>query len=137
MSIERWDPWSELEQVRLRAADLWSRALEKMQGREGQGLAFFPDADLVESDQHYRIYLLIPGMVEDDIEILVDRRELIVRGERMCPHDAQAAKGAQIECRYGFFERRFHLATTIHRIHAQYESGMLTITVSKGGQDGG
>ena len=137
MNIEPWDPITEIERVRAQAAELWAAVLEKMRGRDGQGIAFFPDADLVESEHHYRIFLLVPGMVEDDIDILVDQHELVVRGERLCPHDPRAASQTRLECRYGFFERRFPLETAVHGLHAQYESGILTITLNKGGQDVG
>lgn len=131
MNIEPWDAWKEIERVRSQADQLWNRLFEKLD----RPFSFVPEADVVETPTEIRLYLSLPGMVEDDVDIMASDKELVVRGERYEPHDCEAAQNSSIECRYGFFERRFQLEYTITSLRAQYDAGILTIVVPKGGGD--
>ena len=71
------------------------------------------------------------GLVEDDLDLLLQDNELTVRGERFQPYDPDAAQQSSIECRYGFFERRFRFDSTVDTVRATYDAGILTIIVNK------
>jgi len=70
----------------------------------------------------------LPGMAMEDIELLVDRRELVVRGERAF----QTREGRiyqQVEMDYGPFERRVRLMVDVDPevTTAIYEAGILEV----------
>jgi HSP20 family protein len=133
MKLIPWDPGEEFDRVRQRTDRLWDEFLQKItEGLERQ-VDFLPTADLVESASDYRLFVAVPGFVEEDIEIGIDDRSLVVRGERLPPYDPARATSQVCEWRYGFFERRFDLPTPIdvESLRARYDAGVLTITVGK------
>jgi HSP20 family protein len=130
-----WDPWKELARIRAETDRLWEAFLTKLTRNESDEMriAFLPDVDFVETASDYRLYLSVPGLVEEDIDIGVSERTLTVRGERQPPYDPEHARRCVREWRYGYFERRFELPKPISptAIHATYESGVLVIVVAK------
>jgi HSP20 family protein len=135
MNLIPWDPWEELDRVRERTERLWDEFLGKIADGMETRLAFVPSADVVESPAEYRLFVAVPGFVEEDIEITVVDRALVVRGESLPPYDAESATRRVGEMRYGFFERRFELVEPIdaETLRAHYDAGVLTIVVSKAG----
>lgn len=96
-------------------------------------IAFFPAFDIVESEDECRLYLSLPGMEEEDIDIAVEGTQLIVRGEREAPFDRSGVTVRLGEWRYGFFERRVELPEkfTTESLQATYYAGVLTIRLSR------
>ena len=79
----------------------------------------------------------LPGVVMSDIELLVDRRELVVRGER----SFQTKEGRvyqQVEMDYGPFERRVRLMVDVDPevTTATYEAGILEVRLTLTPQGG-
>ena len=136
MEIEPWDPWDAIEKVRRRSNRIWTELFDQLRGHLQKDLGFLPEADLIETANDYRLYVFVPGVIEEDIDISLRSRELTVRGERFCPHDEDTAADSTIECRYGFFERRFQFSQQVGSFNAKYEDGVLTIIVRKGGANG-
>ena len=73
----------------------------------------------------------IPGMERDDIELLVDSRQVMVRGERRFPRAADRSY-QQVELDYGSFERRLRLALDIDpdNATATYDNGILEVRLA-------
>jgi HSP20 family protein len=70
----------------------------------------------------------LPGLALEDIELLVDRRELVVRGER--PFDSGEGRVyQQVEMDYGPFERRVRLTVDVdaEATSATYHAGILEV----------
>lgn len=132
MDLEPWDPWREFERVRAEADDLFARFFAKVKAEHGP-ITFFPDADLIETGEDLRVYLSLPGMVEEDIEIAIEEGTLVVRGQREAPYDESRARARMSEWRYGYFERRLELPADVdpERLSATYRWGVLTIVVPK------
>lgn len=134
MNLEPWDPWGELDRARAEADRLVASVLEKLRkALPGEEIAFAPAMDVVETAQEYRIYLQVPGVVEEDIDLAVENSWLVVRGERESPFDFERARRLCSEWRYGYFERRFRLPGEVERdrIVAALDSGVLTIRAPK------
>lgn len=133
MSIVQWDPWKEFDELRTQTEKLWNTFLGKLSdaSEATQSVGFLPDVDMVETAQDIRIYLSIPGAVEDDLEIEATPTSLTVRGERHPPYDLN--RDHVREWRYGFFERQLSLAKTIdvEQVTAHYDAGVLTIVMPK------
>lgn len=135
MNLNRWDPWQELERLRTETDRLWDAFLEKLTRAhaEAERIAFLPDVDFVETTREYRLYLSVPGLVEEDIDLAISERSLTVRGERQPPYDPAHSRRRLGEWRYGYFERRFQFANPIQTdaVRANYDAGVLTIVMPK------
>ncbi len=135
MNIIPWNPWREWDQLRRQTDQLWDRFLAKLNAAESaeQPIAFLPDTDIVETANEYRLYLSVPGLLEEDIDILVEAQTITVRGERHPPYDTEHARRRAGEWRYGLFHRQFQFAEPIGRqqVQAFCEAGVLTILVPK------
>ena len=132
MSIVRWDPWKEMEQLRAQTDRLWDAFLAKLTVKESAAqIGFLPDVDVVETAYDFRVFIAVPGLVEDDIEIEPTDTSLIVRGEREPPYDS--SRQHVREWRYGFFERKLTFGAPIatEDVQAIYESGVLTVIMPK------
>ena len=73
----------------------------------------------------------LAGMAMGDIELLVDRRELVVRGERSFP-TREGRVYQQVEMDYGPFERRVRLMVDVDPevTTATYEAGVLEVRLT-------
>jgi len=135
MTFEFWNPNERLNELRRRSDQMWKEMLANLPSSNvpEEPIAFHPEVDLVETQQDFRFYLSIPGLVEDDILIDVAGHRLTIRGERRPPYDASRRDAQMQEWRYGFFERHFELsaAISVETIRANYESGVLTIVAQK------
>lgn len=135
MSITRWDPWAELERLQSQIDTIWNAYFEKMGDtvRPEKPVGFVPDVDVVESDREFRIYVALPGLIEEDIELHIHGCDLLLRGERMAPYDTDRRALSNAEWRYGYFERKLRFAKPIRQetIRANFDSGVLTIVLEK------
>ena len=135
MTLQPWDPWQELEKLRATTDQLWEEFLHKLRHTEPEReeIGFLPQIDMVETAQDFRIYVSVPGLVEEDIDLTIHDNLLIVRGQREPPYDAQRAASRIVEWRYGIFERQVQLPQKVESssLRACYESGVLTVVISK------
>ena len=139
MSIERWDPWKELERLRAHTDQLWDNFLGKLTESAPHATAaglptkiqFMPDVDFVEMKNEFRVFVSLPGAIEEDIEISTSPTELTIRGERESPYDTNREHVR--EWRYGYFERSLRLPSEIaaDQVRATYDAGVLTIVLPK------
>ena len=132
MSIVPWEPWKEMEQLRAHTDRLWDAFFAKLTHESGAPqVEFLPDADVVETAYDFRIFIAIPGLIEDDIEIEATTTTLTVRGERQPPYDPN--RHHVREWRYGFFERMLTVGKpiSVDDIQANYDAGVLTVILPK------
>ena len=134
MDLEPWDPWREFETVRSEADRIFARFFAKVRQLGGdRPVAFYPTTDVIETGEDYRVFLSLPGCVEEDIDISIEGTALLVRGEREAPYDPERCRGHQSEWRYGYFERRVDLPGPVDPdgLDATYRWGVLTVVVPK------
>jgi HSP20 family protein len=100
--------------------------------------SFMPQIDVEEDEQQLKVYAELPGMKEQDVEIVLEPHMLVVRGEK---HEEEArttrrGRGRIEERRYGSFERRIPLSSEIQedKIEAKFDRGLLMITLPKSEQ---
>jgi HSP20 family protein len=135
MDLKPWNPWQELERVQEEIDGLLSAVLRKLGTVvPGRTISFVPVTDIVEVDDEYRLYLSLPGLIEEDIDLTLEGDVLIVRGEREAPYDPAHVQVHQGSWKYGYFERRVQLPRPVDAgvIQASYEAGVLTIRIPKG-----
>ncbi len=97
----------------------------------GRGFQPAADAFFEEDTREIVVRFELAGMALDEIELYVDRRELVVRGERGFP-TGEGRVYQQVEMDYGPFERRVRLMVDVDPevTTATYESGILEVRLT-------
>jgi HSP20 family protein len=134
MDMKPWDPWRELERMQDEMDAHLRTFLSKLRaGGTGRALGFVPATDVVEYPDEYRVYISLPGIVEEDIDITLEGNQLIVRGESEPPYDRSHVTVHHEHRSYGFFERRVELPEPADRdsVSASSDLGVLSIRVRK------
>jgi HSP20 family protein len=92
-----------------------------------------PAVDVAEDDKEIRMTAELPGMKEDDVEVVLRDDMLTVKGEKKSERKEDRENYHLTERRYGAFERTFRLpeAAQADKINATFEDGLLTVTVPK------
>ena len=91
-----------------------------------------PGLDLYESADAFILFIEVPGVSLDDIEITVDGRTIAVVGTRSGSMPAGAIAHL-IESAHGTFERRLQLPdiADLSRLTTHFENGVLLLTIPK------
>lgn len=92
-----------------------------------------PRVDIREEDNRFLILADLPGIDPDDVEIMMDKGILSIKGERKSEVQEHAERYSRIERRYGMFHRRFALPDSAdpEGITAQGHNGVLEISIPK------
>jgi HSP20 family protein len=91
----------------------------------------WPNVELNERDRELVLTAELPGMNEQDIEVLNDNDSLVLRGERRDVHEDEARRYS--ECYYGRFERRIPIDAEVdwENVKAEFRDGLLQVTLPK------
>lgn len=95
-----------------------------------QWQSFSPAADVRETERGYLIELDVPGLGEKEIQVTLENKHLMLKGERK-PVDG--ADFTRQERPFGSFERIFHLPddADASRVEARARNGVLTVEIPK------
>lgn len=135
MSIVRWDPFRELEDM--------SNRLNRVFGRSGLSrdldkdamVAFdwAPSVDISENTEEFIIKAEIPGVSKDDVKVSIADDVVSIQGERKQEKEEKDKKLHRVERSYGSFLRTFSLPSNIDdaKVQAQFKDGVLTVRLPK------
>jgi HSP20 family protein len=86
-----------------------------------------------ETPDHLVVRLELAGIRKEDLQITIEDRVLLVRGQRRDPCRQRRCTFRQMEIDYGHFERRIVIPRSVDgsRIRAQFENGFLHIELPK------
>ena len=135
MSMQRWDPWSDI--VTLREAmnslleESFVRPRDAMTSR-GPGLPL----DVREDDDAFTVIASLPGVDPANVEITVLGDTLRLHGEQRSETEREEGEGGRWlirERRVGSFDRAVTLPSAIDArgANAEFKDGVLTVTVPK------
>jgi HSP20 family protein len=98
--------------------------------------SYVPAADVVVTDEDVRVYMDVPGLSVDDLEIELVDDALTIRGERAYPYatgEAGTYIWQRLERGFGRFERMLRLPKGLDRdqIGASMHDGVLTLNLPK------
>lgn len=88
-------------------------------------------ADVYREDDRFFVEIDLPGVVQEDIDIEVDRKTLTISAER--PYEGSESRANLVKGRaFGSFTRRFVIGEGLDSdsIEAAYENGVLKIAIS-------
>ena len=94
---------------------------------------FTPKVDIAETDKSFEIQLQLPGIPKEQIDIAIEKNQIIVSGERNIKKSEKGKKFNSIESHFGTFSRSFTLPEDINKdkIEAHHIHGILTIDIPK------
>lgn len=100
-------------------------------GEEKAGIARF---DFSENDKAVTVTAEVPGMAEDDIEVVVENGILTIKGEKKSEREEKDDNYYLSERRFGAFSRSFRLPDGVleDKIDADFKKGVLTVSMPKG-----
>ena len=127
---ERW-MWSEACEMLMRAERL-HRQLFQPQGVTQHAPAWEPPADVFETSRQVLIYIALPGVDPEHLELAIDGSDLVIAGARLMPAELRDAVVHRLELPQGRFRRRIPLpAGAYDQIAKQMADGCLLISLRK------
>lgn len=108
----------------------WEREFEHLFNfaREDQ---WSPAVEIAEEEKFFAVYLDVPGLKKEEIDIEIKDNRLFVAGERKASVDQE--KVLRSERRYGKFSRIFTLPQDVNTdaVEARFEEGVLSVILPK------
>ncbi len=94
-----------------------------------------PSVNILENENSFLIELAVPGINKDNIDIQVEKDQLIISSakEEVKDESDENLNFRKREFNYFSFKKSFHLPETIDsdKIDAQYENGVLKVKLEK------
>lgn len=132
IQTRNWEPFRDLLSVQQDLGRLVDRTLAGASDPGFRG-SWAPLMDIHESEDAFTVWMDVPGMSGDDIEVTLDRTLLTIRGERSFTSDRAEEGFHRVERRYGRFERTVTLPSHVDAdgIAASVDAGVLEVTIPK------
>lgn len=94
---------------------------------------FTPRIDMKEDDKAVMVAAELPGMVDQDIEVALNRDTLTIRGEKKDEKEERKENCLYSERTFGSFSRTVRIPHEIDsdKVQARFRKGILTITLPK------
>jgi HSP20 family protein len=139
MSIVRWDPFRELEDMSDRLNRVFGRsAVAATRGnadaREGfLSFDWAPSVDIAETPEAFEIKAELPDVKKEDVKVSVEDGQLRISGERKQEKEEKGKRFHRVERSYGSFMRSFALPENVDdaKLSAEYKDGVLKVLLPK------
>ena len=97
-----------------------------------------PNTDVYETPESLIVRMEIAGINKEDLEITLNDRLLLVRGQRPDPCRRGHCSFRQMEIDYGHFERRILIPRSVdaNRVRAKFHNGFLQVELPKSPSSG-
>lgn len=135
MSIVRWDPFRELEDMSTRLNRFFGQGLAR--GAEGrENIAAFdwsPSVDIAETPTEFQVKAELPEVKKEDVKVSVESGILRIAGERKQEKEEKDKKYHRVERSYGSFMRSFTLPENVDdtKVQAEFKDGLLMVHLPK------
>ncbi len=137
MTLVRWDPFRELEDMSDRLNRMFSRSA--LPGTHGNGKEtmvvadWAPSVDISETDGEYQIKAEIPDVKKEDVKVTLEDGVLTIQGERKHEKEEKGKKYHRVERSYGSFARSFTLPDLVdeEKVKAEFKDGVLNLQLPK------
>ena len=135
MTLVRWDPFRELEDMSDRLNRVFSRpGLSQTNGKETMIVAdWVPAVDVSETDGEFHIKAEIPDVKKEDVKVTLEDGVLTIQGQRKQEKEDKGTKYHRVERTYGSFVRSFTLPDLVdeEKVKAEFKDGVLTLQLPK------
>jgi len=113
----------------------WLRELGQVLHTQGTVGAFVPPADLLIDDDGVTVYMDVPGVRAENIQIELENDVLTVSGERPFPYASEDGTGParRVERGFGRFQRSLRVPPGLNpdAIEASISDGVLKLRIPK------
>lgn len=134
MTLVRWDPFRELEDMSERLNRIFARPATNRNGNEALTVAdWTPKVDISETETEYQIKAELPEVKKEDVKVTVENGVLTLQGERRQEKEEKGKRFHRIERSYGSFIRSFALPESVDHtaVKAVFADGVLTLHLPK------
>jgi len=135
MSIVRWDPFRELEDMSDRLNRVFGRSIvTKPEGKDAMTtFDWAPSVDVLETAEDFQVKAELPEVMKEDVKVSVDGGTLRIQGERKQEKEEKGKKWHRVERNYGSFLRTFTLPENIDdaKVQAEFKDGILNVRLPK------
>ena len=134
MTLVRWDPFRELEDMSERLNRVFSRPSLRSSGKENLTVAdWMPTVDISETEGEYLIKAELPEVRKEDVKVTVENGVLTLQGERRQETEEKGKRFHRVERSYGCFVRSFTLPESVDEssVKAEYKDGVLNLHLPK------
>ena len=137
MTLVRWDPFRDLEDVSSRLNWMFRRpALPQTNGTNKETMIvadWVPSVDISETEGEYQIKAEIPDVKKEDVKVTVEDGVLTIQGERKYEKEEKGKKYHRVERSYGSFIRSFTLPDLVDetKVKAEFKDGVLNLQLPK------
>ncbi len=133
-SMVRQDPWSLMPRLQDEINRLFGNA-QQTDGSTSATATWIPAVDIHEYTDRFELYVDVPGVEPNSVELTLEDGVLTLSGERIqrgSKRDGEP-QSRRIERSQGQFYRRFVLPDTVdsEKVNATGKDGVLTVTIPK------
>jgi HSP20 family molecular chaperone IbpA len=123
--------WSEALQMLAQAERLHRDVFNPLQ-KPSRGVTWEPPTDVFETEDAVLIFVALPGVDPQKVELAIQGGRLIIAGDRPLPAEARTAVIHRLELPQGRFERRIPLpAGRYENPRSAVSNGCLVVKLSK------
>ena len=133
MKQQTTDIFSDFERIQERMEQAWRQVLGPPGAPRFSSPLIEPSVDVYETDDEVVVMAEIAGISEEEVEIVVDGKVLVLSGERKPGIGRQGRLYSQMEICHGPFRRELLLPAEVNpdEARAGYAQGMLEIVLPK------
>ena len=116
------------------SADIFGQSLPSLWGGLNNETALWaPAIDVVEKDDKFVAKVELPGVQEEDVDVIIMGDMLIVEGEKQAESEVKKKGYSYIETSYGSFSRSIAIPSIVdvENISANFDKGVLEIDLPK------
>jgi len=130
MTLTRWSPWQELENMNRQLSHLLDDSHVGMSTETEQ---WAPRVDIRETDDALLVQAELPGIDKKDVHLEVKDGVLTLSGERRYEKEVKEENVHRVERAYGKFSRSFSLPTNVDadKVSANMKDGVLEVRLPK------
>lgn len=133
MSLLRWDPFEELEELRESMDRLFEDFFGRRPLRRVRADRWQPAIDMYETDREVVVRAELPGIDPKDVDISISGNVLSLKGESKLEREVNEKDYYRRELRYGAFSRSITLPVDVKAegAKATFRHGILEVRIPK------
>jgi HSP20 family protein len=130
--ISRYDPFRDVAGLSAEVDRLFRDAIGGTRAPATAG-AFAPALDVEETEDGFTLFVELPGVAPENVDLTLEENVLTISGERAFYDERTAESFRRVERSFGRFHRAIRLPDRVNGagVEADYHDGLLTIRVPK------
>ena len=128
MALQRWEPLTEMDQMRRRMEKMFDQFLgQRLQGLPSMGM--MPSVEMYETDKDLILNVELPGIDPKNVTVEISEDSIFLSGETKQESEIQEDTYYHSERMFGEFKRTIPLPNRIkdQEAKATFKNGLLTI----------